>query len=169
MTRPNEKRPETGMLPDELLWSDGNHASDVVLTALADGQHAIVPNAVHAHILACAACNAHLGNSALLSLETHRLLAGAAPERRPFPRLAVALGLAAAAIGLVPWLVEADSPVRLLSQLARRFASLMARLDTSGGTTLGVVITYVAAGCFVVAGLALARLSPLSQKKEVSR
>lgn len=163
--------PQVEMLPNELLWSEGDHASDVVLTALADGQHAIVPAAVLAHVERCPTCTAHLGNSALLSLETQRAMSRAhAPVRRPFPRLAVALGLAAAAIGLVPWLVEAnETPARMLSRAARSFASLLARLDTSGGSTLGVLVMYLAAAFFVGAGLVLARLSPLSQKKEVSR
>jgi hypothetical protein len=111
-------------------------------------------------------CIAHLGHSALLSLETQRVLA-VPLVRRPFPRLAVALGLVTAALGLVPFAIDADhAPVQMLSRAARAFAALTARVDASGGTTLGVVVTYVAAGCFVFAGLALARLSP---KKEVSR
>jgi hypothetical protein len=154
------------MLPDELLWSEGHHASDVVLTALADGQHAIVPNSVRAHVTECPICTAHLGHSALLSLEAQRVLA-VPPVRRPFPRLAVALGLVTAALGLIPYAIDADhAPAQMLSRAARSFASLTARLDASGGSTLGVVVMYVAAACFVFAGLALARLSP---KKEVSR
>ena len=55
-------------LPDELLWSDGGHASDIVLTAIADGQLEIVPPNARAHVETCTKCMQHLGNAALLSL-----------------------------------------------------------------------------------------------------
>ncbi|NVL83606.1 hypothetical protein HWN75_25860, partial [Escherichia coli] len=54
-------------LPDDLVWAEGGHASDVVLTAIADGQIAIVPPAVLAHVDHCPSCTTHLGNAALLS------------------------------------------------------------------------------------------------------
>ncbi len=95
------------LLPDELLWAEGGHASDIVLTAMADGQAEIVPRTVLTHVNGCQLCTTHLGNAALLSLHTDRELAMVAREadaaaRAPFPRLAVFLGLAFAAIGLVP-------------------------------------------------------------------
>lgn len=164
---------EASFLPAELLWAEGDHASDVVLTALADGEHAIVPPALRAHVERCPVCSAHLGHAALLSLETQRSLderlaaPTTAPARRPFPRLAVALGLVLAVLGLVPgWTGTEEAPARVLSRLARAVASLAVRLDASGGSAAGLILMYVVAGCLVLAGLALARLSP---KKEVSR
>ena len=151
------------LLPNELLWADDGHASDVVLTALADGQRAIVPpDAAMAHVERCAACMMHLGNSALLSLETRRLLV---PARRPVPRAAVLLGLVTAALGLVPWLVAAPNPARSVSTFTREIAALTTHLGPVRSSTLGVVATYVAAIGLVFIGLLFARLSP---KKEVS-
>ncbi|MBX3226503.1 MAG: hypothetical protein KIT84_32420 [Labilithrix sp.] len=166
-----ETETEGELLPAELCWAEGDHASDVVLTALADGQHAIVPAAVRAHVARCTTCIAHLGHSALLSLETQRSLAATrqAEGRRPVPRLAVALGLVAAAVGLVPWLLTHDAPerpARALSAMTRALAAVAARLDAGGASMIGIVATYVAAACLVFMGLGLARLSP---KKEVSR
>ncbi|MBX3262924.1 MAG: hypothetical protein KF782_24820, partial [Labilithrix sp.] len=113
-SRPAEERSSSGLradarapdapppveeLPDELVWAAGGHASDVVLTALADGQRAIVPEAARAHVERCATCTAHLGHAALLSLHAGAEIgAGAEHERalarRPLPRLAISLGLA---------------------------------------------------------------------------
>ena len=154
---------DTELLPDELLWAEGGHASDVVLTALADGESAIVPGVVRTHIAQCPTCMTHLGHTALLALETHRTLPA---RRRAVPRLGVALGLLAAALGLVPWLFESDAvgATQALSRVMRAVAALSTRLDTSG-STLGVALTYLAAVTLVACGLAFARLSP---KKEVS-
>ena len=87
-------------LPDELLWADGGHASDIVLTAIADGQLEIVPQNARAHVESCTACMQHLGNAALLSLHAGRQLAARAQydasfadKRMPLPRLAIALGI----------------------------------------------------------------------------
>lgn len=149
-------------LPTELLWADGGHVSDVVLTCLADGQHAIVPAEAAAHVERCETCLAHLGHSALLSLETRRLLL---PERRPVPRIAVALGLVTAALGLVPWLIEGPGTTREVSTVTRTLAFL-SRIDASPSSSLGIAITYVTAACLVLAGLAFARFN---SKKEVSQ
>ena len=172
------KEPE--LLPDELLWADGGHASDIVLTAMADGQLEIVPPAVMAHVDGCRPCTTHLGNAALLSLHAGRELAmaGVATEaeaaaRAPFPRLAVALGLAFATLGLVPNLI--DAPTQISS--AKAFATHDVPMFVTGfgtlgrkllepGSSVGLVLTYGAAALLVVMAFALVRLLP---KKEVSR
>jgi hypothetical protein len=151
------KAKETEHLPDELLWADDGHVSDVVLTALADGQRAIVPAAATAHVERCSACMMHLGNSALLALETRRMLV---PARRRVPRAAVAFGLVAAVLGLLPRFVEAPSLARDVSTITRQLAALTAQLDA-----IPVAATYVAAIGLVFVGLLFARFSP---KKEVS-
>ncbi len=56
------------LLPEELLWADGGHASDVVLTALADGEDAIVPEVARRHVGNCVHCTHALGRVALLSV-----------------------------------------------------------------------------------------------------
>ncbi len=171
-------RTKEQLLPDELLWADGGHASDIVLTAMADGQVEIVPHAVMAHVDACRTCTTHLGNAALLSLHTGRELALVGREadvvaRAPFPRLAVALGLAFALLGLVPTLVDAPSQI----SSARTFAThdvplLVSGLGTLGrrllepGSSVALVLTYGASGLLIIMAIALVRLLP---KKEVSR
>ncbi len=38
-------------LPQELLWADGGHASDIALTTLADAQYEIIPRDVIDHVV----------------------------------------------------------------------------------------------------------------------
>lgn len=160
------------LLPDELLWADGGHASDVVLTALADGQLEIVPANVRTHVEACTACMQHLGNAALLSLHTGREVAAvrehaeALATRRPLPRVAIALGLAVAALGLLPEIgalrtfLFHDVPL-----VASGAQTLGGRLFDAGGVA-GLVLTYGTSVLLVAMGFALVRLLP---KKETPR
>ena len=169
---------EPELLPDELLWAEGGHASDIVLTAMADGQAEIVPPAVLTHVNGCLACTTHLGNAALLSLHTERQLAmvaraADAAARAPFPRLAVVLGLVFAALGLVPSVLDAPSHI----MGAKAFATHDIPLFAAGvgtlahkllepGSALGIGLTYGAVALVSLMGFALVRLLP---KKEVSR
>lgn len=168
------------LLPDELLWADGGHASDIVLTAMADGQVEIVPPMVVAHVGGCNVCTTHLGNAALLSLHTGRELAFVTREadavvvaRAPFPRLAVMLGLAFAVLGLVPTLFDAPSHITSAKTFATHdVPMLVTGLQTLGrrllepGSSVGIALTYGAAALLVLMAIALVRLLP---KKEVSR
>ena len=170
------KEPE--LLPEELLWADGGHASDIVLTAMADGQVEIVPDGVMAHVNGCGTCTTHLGNAALLSLHAGRELALVAREateqaRAPFPRLAIVLGLVFAVLGLVPSLIDAPSHITSAKTYATHDVPLLVNgLGTLGrkllepGSSVGLVLTYGAAALIVLMAFALVRLLP---KKEVSR
>lgn len=168
---------EDTFLPDELLWAAGGHASDVVLTAMADGQVEIVPPAVLAHVDGCRSCTTHLGNAALLSLHTGREIAmvaqaADAPSRAPLPRLFIAVGLAFAVLGLVPTLLDAPSELGGARAFAHEVPMFVNGLGTLGrrllepGSPVGLALTYGAAVMLVVMALALVRLLP---KKEVSR
>jgi hypothetical protein len=170
-------RTKEAFLPDELLWAAGGHASDVVLTAMADGQVDIVPPAVLAHVDTCRSCTTHLGNAALLSLHTGREIAMVAREadasaRAPMPRLFIALGLAFAVLGLVPSVVDAPSDLGGAKTFAHDVPMFVNGLGTLGrrlldpGSPVGLALTYGAAVMLVVMAFALVRLLP---KKEVSR
>lgn len=161
------------LLPDELLWADAGHASDVVLTALADGQLEIVPPAVRAHVEGCPKCMQHLGNAALLSLHAGRELATvraheteSAPARLPLPRLAIALGLGVALLGMLPDLGAVRAfLVHDVPLVASGATTLGGRLVDAGGST-GLVLTYGTAVLLVAMGFALVRFLP---KKETPR
>jgi hypothetical protein len=163
-------------LPDELSWAAGGHASDVALTAIADGQRAIVPPAVLAHVEACTACTTHLGHAALLSIHAGAELAAARQhahltERRPLPRLAIALGLAVAAIGLSPSLLDGRdaSALRMFVTrdvpiFVRAFETVARRLDEPGSAA-GLAVTYATATMLVLMGFAIVRILPKNQKE----
>jgi hypothetical protein len=149
------------LLPDELLWAEGGHASDVVLTCLADGEHAIVPKVVRSHVERCEACMVHLGHAALLSLHSDRDLRHL-QKPAPLPRVAIALGLAAAFLGLVPSLVNhgLSHMIESLPLYARGLTTLVHKLEP------GVFTTYAAALTLFAMGIAAVRFLP---KKETSR
>jgi hypothetical protein len=160
-------------LPDELLWADGGHASDIVLTAIADGQLEIVPPAARAHIESCAACMGHLGNAALLSLHAGRELAARsqydaslADKRMPLPRLAIALGLAVALVGLLPELGRLRSFLTTDAPLIARGAGTVGRSLVEGNASAGLLLTYGTSALLVAMGFVLVRLLP---KKETPR
>ncbi len=166
------------LLPDDLLWADGGHASDIVLTALADGQIDIVPPSVLAHVERCTSCTTHLGNAALLSLHTHReigamksaAVAAAEVARRPLPRVAIVLGLLVAIAGMVPSFSTDAAEAKTFA--THELPVILRGLETLGrralepGSSFGLVLTYGSAAALVVMALALVRLLP---KKEVSR
>ena len=141
-------------LPDELLWADGGHASDIVLTAIADGQLEVVPPNARAHVESCAACMQHLGNAALLSLHAGRELAARAGydaslanKRLPLPRLAIALGLAVALVGLVPELGPLRAFLTTDAPLIARGAGTVGRSLVEGNASAGLRQVTINANC----------------------
>ena len=50
-------------LPEGLLWRDDGHATDLVVTSLADGQDAIVPANVTEHVDGCELCTERLADA----------------------------------------------------------------------------------------------------------
>ncbi len=172
------KKQMTELLPEDILWAAGGHASDVVLTAMADGQIGIVPSSALAHVEGCHACTTHLGNAALLSLHAGREIAIVAREavtqaRAPLPRLAILLGLVFAVLGLVPRFADSPPAIGGVKTFATHDLPLLVNgLQTLGrrllepGSPLALGLTYGAAALLVLMAFALVRLLP---KKEVSR
>jgi hypothetical protein len=180
-------RTKEDFLPEDLVWAAGGHASDVVLTAMADGQIDIVPPVVRAHVDGCRACTTHLGNAVLLSLHAGREMAllpapasarsaeiatAEAAARQPLPRLAIFLGLVFAVLGLVPTLLDAPSELGGAKTFATKLPMFVNGLGTLGrrllepGSSVGTALTYGATALLVIMAFALLRLLP---KKEVSR
>jgi hypothetical protein len=174
----NRTKAAEDFLPDDLLWAAGGHASDVVLTAMADGQVEIIPPVVLAHVDGCPACTTHLGNAALLSLHTGREIAMVAriadvAARAPLPRLAIGLGLVFAVLGLVPSLLDGRAELGGAKAFAFHDVpmfvnglGILGRRLLEPGSPVGLALTYGAAALLVIMGFALVRLLP---KKEVSR
>jgi hypothetical protein len=167
----SQRQEDKTLLPDELLWAEGGHASDVALSTLADGQASAVPPAVRTHVERCTVCTVHLGHAALLSLHVGRELAARAEHervfaRRPLPRSAIALGLAVAVLGLVPNVVDVAHFATRDVPISLRGLTTLARHVDASGSALSLFLTYGAAILLVSTGFAVVRLLP---KKEVSR
>lgn len=164
-------------LPEELLWTEEGHASDVVLCALSDGQTSIVPASVTMHVQQCPACVQHLGHAALLSLHVGQQFAvtaqaAAAPARESFPLFAIATGLLVAVVGLLPSLVDARSHVEHAKAFAVHDApilmsgvSALARSLAAQGAVLRPLVSSMAVAFIALVAFALMRLLP---KKETT-
>ncbi len=165
-------------LPEDLLYGEDGHASDVVLTCLADGEEALVPGRVRVHVLECAVCSAQLGNAALLSLRAHDEVRGyvaarakAAPAPPHSPYLALALGSLVAGLSAVPRLASlaAEAP-RLGRDLAhggpsflrvlREAAWLGAHALVGRGLSVSLSASFALLACAVWLARARARARP---------
>lgn len=163
-------------LPDELCWAEEGHASDIALTAIADGERAILPAAVVTHVERCPVCAGHLGHAALLSLHAADRLKDltpgdrlSPPAERPVPIFAVALGMLVALLGALPTLLDLTSAPRdagrALPLFGRGVAQLGRRLLEPGSTT-SLVLVWSAALVLVAIAVCVVRLAP--RKGEVS-
>lgn len=134
-------------LPRDIVWQDDGHLSEVALTALADGEDAIIPADAHAHLAGCDACARAVGEAAMLStalgdalrkMPERRELAApvsapisSKPEAR-LPWRALAAGLAFALLGAIPMLLRVQS----LFDYVRFFASRGAPMLLRGGLAI---------------------------------
>lgn len=165
------------MLPEDLLYAENGHASDVVLTCLADGEKAIVPPALVAHVLACPTCHGHLGNAALLSLRAgeevaHHLAAKKAHEAKlvPSPYLALAAGLLLAILGALPRLATLPEDALSFGKSMVEGGPSFVRTASHGMVELGHaseqgrLVASIAAGALLLAvAAALARRAARTQ------
>jgi hypothetical protein len=95
-------------LPRNLVW-EGEHVSDLGLTALADGQDAVVGEGVAEHVQSCEWCARRLGRVAVVSSAVGEAVRGAEPAAaapRPTagfrPSWALAVGVAVALVAAIP-------------------------------------------------------------------
>jgi hypothetical protein len=168
-------------LPEELLWQEG-HASELALTALADGEGAIVARAVQSHVDACAFCTHRLGETALLSMGASRAITELGPllrmtpvperaaasesgrKRLPWPMLVAALAIAV--LGAVPTLIRLPTRagelcfalLHTLPTLSRSSAQLLR--SGLGPSPVWVGITCACAVVLVMTSYAVTRLLP---------
>lgn len=164
-------------LSPELVWQADGHLTDVALTALGDGEAALLPDGAVAHAAGCAACSAALGHAALLSLRTGeaigeaRALAAPAPVEpasqpagKPLPVAAILAALALAALGAAPGLIaSAARYAELRSQVGQGLAVVLrtgravAESGAVGARGWIAALLWASAALLVVIGLAVAR------------
>jgi len=163
------KGPE--QLPTELVWTGEGHLSEIAMTAIADGEEAILPRDAFGHLGLCEACAAGVEGAASLSASVSRALsapiaaeaARAAPARLVFPVWAATLALAVAAVATLPnlgpmrawmgrmwWALREGTPV-----LTRHAAAFLPR-----AWSWVPLMSLTAAMLLLLAGLSVARLAP---------
>ena len=177
------------LLPDELIWGDGGHVSDVVLSALGDGQDSVVPGEARAHVEACAACTLALGRVALLSVYTHDRVVAAKEAgmldarqakvvrplvpaissfRVPYRAVLLAFGLALA--GSIPGIIEAPEEFATGTAFVQRNLHVFmhhfitsARVSQDAASQGGLILTFGSALCLTMLAVVLARKKPARQ------
>jgi hypothetical protein len=154
---------------DEVFDREG-HLTEVALTALADGERALLPDAALEHLDGCEACGARLGEQALFSLSLDDALARAvpAPESAPaaFPVAALVGALVLALLGAVPslmhasrWLPSLPSMLVEGALVALRAGIALLKVGLSGAPAV-VAVSALAAVVLAAMGLLVARLAP---------
>jgi hypothetical protein len=161
------------LLTDDEVWQPDGHLSEIALTALGDGERALLPEAALRHVDVCDSCTARLGEQALLSISLGEALTAApararvratAPARFPVAALVVALVLAG--IGALPAVLEAPSwltslPAALIQGVPVAFRAALALLKVASTDSLLVVaVTLAAAVVLCAIGFSIARLAP---------
>jgi hypothetical protein len=163
------KGPE--QLPSELVWTSEGHLSDVAMTAIADGEEAILPRDAFGHLGMCDVCAAGVESAASLSASVSRALSApipaevnlATPVRLAFPVWAATLAIAVAAVATLPnlgpmrawmgrmwWAFREGTPV-----LTRHAAAFLPR-----AWSWVPLMSVTAAMLLLLAGLSVARLAP---------
>ena len=162
------KGPE--QLPRELVWTSEGHLSDVAMTAIADGEEAILPRDAFGHLGICEVCAAGVETAASLSASVSRALsapiaveaANAVPARLAFPVWAAALAIAVAALATLPrlgamyaWLGRMWWALREGTPVLTRTPSLLPR-----AWSVLPMMSLTAAMLLLLVGFSVARLAP---------
>jgi hypothetical protein len=163
------KRPE--QLPTELVWTGEGHLSEVAMTAIADGEEAILPRDAFGHLGSCELCATGVETAASLSASVSRALsapipveaAQAAATRLAFPVWAATVAIAVAALATLPnlgatrtwmgrmwWALREGTPV-----LTRQAVTFLPH-----AWNWLPIMSLTAAMLLLLVGLSVARLAP---------
>jgi hypothetical protein len=170
----------------DLVWQADGHLTETALSALGDGEDALLPESALSHAAGCLRCSAGLGHAALLSLRTGEALrdlpssAAPAPAIRPaaqpapLPLPAVLAALALSALGAAPSLVSGVGRVPETFSGLHHSCTVVVRTGCAvaeSGALAGwlTALTWGSAALLVMMGLGVARAmgKRLSLKGEV--
>jgi hypothetical protein len=157
-------------LPRELVW-DGAHVSELGLTAIADGEAALVDPVAVAHVDGCEWCAGRLGRTALLAeavghavVQVRPASVSSRPPARvmPKPWRALGAGMMVVVLAALPSLAQVGSFLDYLSVFFTRGVPVLARggfeLATSESVTRALPVATLAASALLVAmGLMIAK------------
>ncbi|MET0593007.1 MAG: hypothetical protein ABW133_09925 [Polyangiaceae bacterium] len=159
------------LLPDELVWTSEGHLSDVAMTAIADGEEAILPRDAFGHLGLCAACALGVESAAALSADVNLALAARATadatekveKHLAFPVWAATLAVVVGALATFPnlhvlrawiartwWAFREGTPL-----VTRHVASVLPH-----AWNWLPMMSLAAAMLLLIAGLSVARLAP---------
>jgi hypothetical protein len=166
-------------LPRELVW-EGTHLSELAMTALADGQEAILDAGAIAHVDACEWCAGRLGRTALLAeavglaVTQARPASSRAPARAAHaPWRALGAGLVVAMLAGLPAMAHLGRLLDYVRVFFTRGVPVIARggfaLATSESVTRALpAATLAASALLVVMGLMIARTRSRSAEGSAS-
>ncbi|HEY1691808.1 MAG TPA: hypothetical protein VGG39_06585 [Polyangiaceae bacterium] len=165
------KHGEQDTLPRELVW-DGAHVSELAITAIADGQEAIVERTAVAHTESCDWCAGRLGRVALLAEAVGHAVGAARSTRSTSSRApartvagawrALSAGIAVAVLAGLPAVAHLGHFVSYLMAFFTRGVPVLARggyaLASSDAVTRALpAATLAASALLVVVGSVIAR------------
>lgn len=169
------------ILPRELVFEEG-HLTEIGLSALADGEDALLPLDVRDHAASCVSCSRALHSltrQSVLLTEALRDSAAPSPELAlapepapaavepalapaPAPWAWLAVGMALSTLGVLVGAVE--TPIAIGDRLRglRNLAGALARALRAAATAdFPPTVTFVAALLLVVSALVVMRSSPI--------
>jgi hypothetical protein len=160
-----------GQLPKEIVWTADGHLSEVAMTAIADGEEAILPRDAFGHLGVCEVCAVGVEGAASLSAAVSRALtapapaevAHAIPPRLAFPVWAAALAMAVAAVATLPNLGALRAWMSRLWWTLREGMPLFTRHAASllpHAWNWLPLMSLTAAMLLLLVGLSVARLAP---------
>jgi hypothetical protein len=164
-------------LPLELLFENG-HLTDVGASTLADGEAALVPDAVTDHVRACDACAARVRAEALQSVALGDLLrvANAPPQRAaelaPAARPAVAvaagaaLSIAGALMGIASGTLSVGDRLRDIRDL---IIVLVRGLRAALAADLPPALSFASTALLLTVAALIIRASPLARASGSNR
>jgi hypothetical protein len=162
------KAPE--QLPTELVWTGDGHLSEIAMTAIADGEEAILPRDAFGHLGVCDVCAAGVETAASLSASVSGALSAPVPAEAThaapalaFPVWAATLAIAVASVATLPslgaarawmgrmwWALREGTPV-----LSRHAVAFLPR-----AWNWLPIMSLTAAMLLLLVGLSVARLAP---------
>ena len=175
-------------LPTELLW-ERNHASELALSAFADGEDSLLSSEIVLHLHTCTACAMRLGETALVTRGVTHAVQSVKPwlpasmqapsgaysgtqsgarkraqSQQSVPWAAILAALALTAVGAAPKLVALPHQLAALAVSLMHAAPVMSHSGVQvlqqGLSTQWTQAMAVCAALLIAAGFAVTRLLP---------
>ncbi len=170
----------TDGLIDSSGWQTNGHVSDLAISLLADGEDELLSPEVREHVDDCVECLDRLTDATLMAVRLQEGLErmsahAAAREMVPFrfPWLAVACGVALAALGAWPGILRVRTLLDGLMSLENGLALIRSvrmglPIALEEATELMLVVSVASAILLLLAGALIARAAPFHSFEESS-